>query len=247
MSEIRTTAEISEIFGALAKAQGELENVEKSGKNPAFHAKYAKLGALLDEVRPKFARHGISICQAAINGDDGAIGVITRLCHVSGQWMESVLYVKPTRFDAQGVGSVITYLRRYTLLAMAGIAPDDDDGNAAMDRPASQTVTTKVIETARPPAAVNGAVSHVEHPRRAAALDAYRRINHALNLAKTTPEAADLFRVHKANLALIGEVSPETYKGLAKRFGELGIDIAAEAARREPEYLGADETERALS
>jgi hypothetical protein len=88
----------------------------------------------VDEVRPKFTKHGIAIIQVPTNGPESNIGVTTRLAHSSGQWIEGSLYIAPLKFDAQGVGSVITYLRRYALLAMAGVAPDDDDGEAAVGR-----------------------------------------------------------------------------------------------------------------
>lgn len=126
------------LFAAIAEAQGELENVKKDGTNPAFRAKYAKLGAVIDEVLPKFAKHGVMISQLPINGSGSNIGVVTLVAHKSGQWLESSLFVSPTKFDAQGAGSVITYLRRYALMSVAGVAPDDDDdGNAAVGRPAA--------------------------------------------------------------------------------------------------------------
>jgi hypothetical protein len=131
----RWSSPCGELFAAMALAQAAVENVEKGGLNPAFRAKYAKLGDVLDEVRPKFAAQGISITQMPINGAGSNIGVVTLFAHKSGQWLESTLYVAPTKFDAQGAGSVITYLRRYALMAMAGVAPDDDDGNAAVGRP----------------------------------------------------------------------------------------------------------------
>lgn len=133
---IQTSEQIDAISAALVKAQAEIENVEATGKNPAFkrdgkESRYATLGGVLDEVRLKLAKHGVCILQMPINGDGPNIGVSTRLLHSSGQWIESTLYVAPTKFDAQGAGSVITYLRRYALMAMTGIAPEDDDGNAA--------------------------------------------------------------------------------------------------------------------
>lgn len=155
---IQTSEQIGEIAAALVKAQAEIENVEKSASNPAFKRdgqpmQYATLGGALEEVRPKFAKHGVYIMQAAINGDGSNIGVTTRLLHSSGQWIESTLYVAPTRFDAQGAGSVITYLRRYALMAMAGIAPEDDDGNAAVASPQPQPRTNGATRTASAPAA----------------------------------------------------------------------------------------------
>jgi hypothetical protein len=80
---------------------------------------------------------GIAIIQMPIN-EGGNVGVVTLFAHSSGQWIEGTVYVAPTRYDAQGVGSVITYLRRYALAAMAGVAPDDDDGEAAVGRPAER-------------------------------------------------------------------------------------------------------------
>jgi hypothetical protein len=130
---IRTSEEAGEIYGALAKAQAELENVERGGTNPHYRSKYTQLSAVVDEVRPKLSKNGICYIQAAASGENGQIGVVTRLAHSSGQWIENEpLYVAPAKTDAQGVGSVITYLRRYTLLALVGIAPDDDDGEAAV-------------------------------------------------------------------------------------------------------------------
>lgn len=167
---IRTSEQINELADALAKAQAELENVDKSGTNPAYKAdgkatRYAKLDAVLDEVRPKFAKHGIGILQMAINGEGANIGVATRFTHNSGQWIESALFVAPTKFDAQGAGSVITYLRRYALMAMAGIAPEDDDGNAAVGRPEARPHTNGATRAASPPAlpARNG-VNHAAMP-----------------------------------------------------------------------------------
>jgi hypothetical protein len=70
--------------------------------------------------------------------DGPNVGIVTLFAHQSGQWIEGTVFAQPTKFDAQGVGSVITYLRRYSLAAMAGVAPDDDDGEAAVGRPAPQ-------------------------------------------------------------------------------------------------------------
>lgn len=138
MTEIRTSPEIDALATALAGAQIELENVAKSGKNPHFRSSYATLPDTLDEIRPKLSAAGIAIFQATVNSEDmSAVGVITRLIHKSGQWMESALYLPPAKFDAQSVGSLVTYLRRYTLLAAAGISAGDDDGEAAVGRPSA--------------------------------------------------------------------------------------------------------------
>lgn len=133
---IRTSDNIADFAAALAKAQAELENVGKDATNPAYRSRYATLAGVLSEVRPKLAKHGISILQAPVNGDGTSIGIVTRLMHSSGQWIEGEFYVSPTKADAQGAGSAITYARRYCLMAVAGVGPaDDDDGEAAVGRP----------------------------------------------------------------------------------------------------------------
>lgn len=162
MTDIRTSESINDIAAALAKAQAEMENVAKDRENPHFRSRYATLAGVLDEVRPKLAQQGISIFQAPINGEGNNIGVATRLIHSSGQWIESTVFVQPTKFDAQGVGSVLTYLRRYSLMAVAGVGPEDDDGNAAVGRPQERVQSNGAIRTAAPapppqrPAQVNG-------------------------------------------------------------------------------------------
>jgi hypothetical protein len=81
-------------------------------------------------LRGPFAKHGLSLVQMPeyINGD---VFLTTRLLHSSGEWMESDYPIKPVKPDPQGYGSAITYARRYCLMAVAGIAPEDDDGNEA--------------------------------------------------------------------------------------------------------------------
>lgn len=180
MSEIRTSEQINDIAAALAKAQAEMENVAKDRENPHFRSRYATLAGVLDEVRPKLAQQGISIFQAPVNGDGNNIGVATRLLHSSGQWIESAVYVQPTKFDAQGVGSVLTYLRRYSLMAVAGVGPEDDDGNAAVGRPQASEKANGVTRAAAPPpppqrpAHVNGASLPV-HPEEDGATTAARQ------------------------------------------------------------------------
>jgi hypothetical protein len=67
------------------------------------------------------------------------------LMHSSGEWISGVLEIKPVKTDPQGIGSALTYARRYGLMAMIGIAPEDDDGNAASQ-------SNKQLKEARPPA-----------------------------------------------------------------------------------------------
>jgi hypothetical protein len=207
---INTSPEIGEIAGALALAQAEMQNVGKDGRNPHFRSTYATLGAVLDEVRPALAKQGIAIVQMAINGEGTAVGVMTRFVHKSGQWIESALYVTPSKFDAQGAGSVISYLRRYALMSMAGVWQEDDDGEASVGRPTAALAGKGADATST---ADSRTRSHTgDHPRKADAEDAYKRIRTAINAAIRPDMIDELVKANSDSfLPLIKEVSEQHY------------------------------------
>lgn len=124
---------INELATALAKAQGILQHASKDASNPFFKSTYATLGSVMDAIRAPFSSNGLSFCQLPRIKDD-AVVVDTMLLHASGQWLMSSLSAKPSKSDVQGVGSTVSYLKRYGLQAMAGIASEDDDGEAAVGR-----------------------------------------------------------------------------------------------------------------
>lgn len=115
---------------AFVKAQSEMSAVIKGANNPAFKSKYADLASVIDAVLPALNKNGIGLVQSP-SFDGEIVTVQTTLIHTGGASFENSLSMRPSRPDAQGVGSAITYGRRYALLAMCGVAPEDDDGNAA--------------------------------------------------------------------------------------------------------------------
>jgi hypothetical protein len=129
---------IDQIGTALAKAQGKIQNVTKDAKNPHFKSDYATLDAITDMVRPVFAEFGLAVVQIPTFAD-GIVTVETLVTHSSGQWVRGATSAPVSKADAQGVGSATTYLRRYSLAAIAAIAQTDDDGNAASQQPAQRT------------------------------------------------------------------------------------------------------------
>lgn len=132
---IETSNDIGEIAKAIAQAQAQLDNVSKNSVNPHFKSKYADLAAAADAARPAFAAAGVAIIQAPTTRGH-LVRITTLFAHGSGQWMRSTLGMKPTKTDPQGVGAAITYARRYSLLAMTGLAPEeDDDANRASKKP----------------------------------------------------------------------------------------------------------------
>lgn len=132
---MNTSPTIGELATALAAAQREIGVAVKDATNPHFRSKYADLQSIDEACRPSLSRHGIAIAQGT-GYADGFVFVTTRLMHAeSGEWIESTLHIAPTKHDAQGVGSAITYARRFGLSALAAVpAGIDDDGEAAVGR-----------------------------------------------------------------------------------------------------------------
>lgn len=122
--------ELDKLAAALAKAQGEIEGAIKDKSNPAFRSKYADLGAVWDAIREPFSKNGLSVVQFP-RRDGNSVEVETILLHASGQWMSGTFSVPTAKQDAHGFGSATTYARRFSLSAVCGVAPVDDDGNAA--------------------------------------------------------------------------------------------------------------------
>ena len=114
---------------ALVKAQKAMGAVLKNASNPHLKSKYADLGSVLDACQSALHDNGFAIMQPCGKDQEGAF-VETVLAHESGESFASRVYLVIGKQDMQGVGSAITYARRYGLLGMAGLAPEDDDGEA---------------------------------------------------------------------------------------------------------------------
>lgn len=132
---MKTSESIVKIAVAMACFTAEAENAAKNSKNPHFRSSYADLAEVINTVRPVLAKHGLSFLQAP-RYENGIVTVETMLLHSSGEFISSEVSAPVSKNDAQGVGSAITYCRRYGLSAMCGIAQEDDDGNAASQGPA---------------------------------------------------------------------------------------------------------------
>lgn len=124
---------IIELSKAMAKAQDEMGGAVKNSNNPFFKSSYADLTSVIKAIKEPFANNGLSFVQFPINGDH-SIGVVTRLMHESGEWLESEYILPLVKNDPQSAGSAITYARRYSLASMCGIPAVDDDAEMAMVR-----------------------------------------------------------------------------------------------------------------
>jgi hypothetical protein len=128
--------ELDQLYGAMAAAQAELVNPDsnkvadvelKSGGSYTF--KFANLAAGLAVVRPVFGRHGLMLTQVPTRAG-GATFLVTRIGHKSGQWMQSVLPLPALGGRMQEWGGALTFMRRYVVFSMVGIAADTDDDDA---------------------------------------------------------------------------------------------------------------------
>lgn len=149
---------IKEIVTALSKAQGVMEGASKSADNPFYHHKYADIASVWDAIRKPLSENGLSVAQTT-TVQEGKIELTTTLFHISGEWISATLPVNPMsqKKDSEGggwvpnpspqaIGSAITYMRRYGLMAIVGVAPEEDDGNNASGRTAERRPEAK-----RPP------------------------------------------------------------------------------------------------
>lgn len=127
----QTKLAVKGIYSALAAAQIEMGPALKDSTNPAFKSKYADLASVMAACLPALNRHGIAVIQPPVDDDHGRY-VKTILAHESGETLECRVPLIIGKNDMQGYGSAVTYARRYGLMSMAGIAPEDDDGNAAV-------------------------------------------------------------------------------------------------------------------
>jgi len=124
------------IAAALATAQAQMGKALKQSSNPHFRSKYADLGNVMDACMPALNANGIALFQT-VGRDEHGMYLKTILRHAdSGEWLEDGgMPLIVNKNDMQGLGSALTYARRYGLMSMVGIAPEDDDGNAAAAAP----------------------------------------------------------------------------------------------------------------
>ncbi len=192
---VRRSATLSTYAKAMARPPRAMKNPAKEAVNPHFKTRYADLPGVLEAVMPALLDNGFAVQQFPCEVGD-APALLTLVVHESGEWVETVVRLRPAKPDPQGVGSAITYMRRYSLLSIAGVAADDDDdGNAASRPPAAKAPNTLYEPAAEP-------------IRKAASRDArtgiYRQVEADRKAGRlTTDDEAGLLAAFKAAAAKI--------------------------------------------
>ena len=146
---------ITDLAGALAKAQAEIRNPSFDSTNPHFKNRYASLASHVDAVRAALPKHGLSVVQFVESPERDRVTVTTRILHASGQWIESCVGCA-SGGKVQELGSAVTYLRRYALAAICGIVGEDDD-DGERERVAPRPQHQQVAQSPTPPPAVKPA------------------------------------------------------------------------------------------
>jgi hypothetical protein len=144
---IKMTFPCNNLLDALSKMQAVLDNAKKESDNPFFKSRYADLAQCLQTAKKPMADNGLSISQHC-TFDGQFVQCVTVLGHSSGQMMVSTLAVPVARKDAQGIGSSITYARRYALSSIIGLTQKDDDGEGSVGR-TEDDAKTKWEKTAK--------------------------------------------------------------------------------------------------
>jgi hypothetical protein len=226
---------MKEISAALVKAQKEFGPALKTSSNPHFRSKYADLSACVEAVIDGLNNNGIFLMQPTHLCEDGVI-VETLFIHESGEQMSAgKLHVPASKQDAQGYGSTLTYARRYALMAACGIAPEDDDGNAASKK---TSVEAKPVEAKppappkadkpaeKPPAKMEGEAGRfqitVKTKPDATPTDFINIVSEmavvALEQAKSQADVMEIFKVNRALFDKMKAIDAECYKDLMEAF-----------------------------
>ena len=148
---------IGKLAEALSRAQAEMPAAKFNSVNPFLKNKYADLGSIIDTAKPVLGKFGLAVTQLPINDGEGRVGVETVLTHASGEWLSTQFSLpladEKGKSGAQVAGSIVTYLRRYSLAAILGMYSDEDtDGNEVKQelkpreaKPAEKPVESETI------------------------------------------------------------------------------------------------------
>jgi hypothetical protein len=159
---MKTSESIKHIAPALLAAQRQMTFAAKDSKNPHFKNTYAGLPAVIDAVKDALNDNGICFLQTPSPSDDQRLHLVTRLLHHTGEWIEDTAVCPMPKQDAQGLGSAMTYLRRYSLASICGLYQDDDDGEGAKAK-IDPAELTKPIEESNTIEGLRSAFTYAYH------------------------------------------------------------------------------------
>jgi len=123
--KIKMSTEVKDLFAALSKAQAVMKPAKKNAKNPHFKSEYANLESVFEAIKPIYDQ---GLCLSQFPAENNTL--VTILGHSSGQWLAAEMSMVSTDSRPHAVGSLLSYMRRYSASAICGISTgEDDDGN----------------------------------------------------------------------------------------------------------------------
>lgn len=204
---------IGELAKALASAQGEIENAKKDSENPFFKSRYADLASVREACKKALTKNGLAVIQmpkTVISEEATIVHIETMLLHSSGEWVSGDMGAVPVKFDPQGLGSCITYLRRYALAAVTGVAAEDDDGNAASHGEPKKITQPKKTQ-----------VNQARKVLIQSVADAFKLLNQNGDVPAWTPKSADEYvALHFNGAAGVDELDDGQVSDLLKKLSD---------------------------
>lgn len=131
---MKTSETIQDLSKAMSLMQSQIKPAVKDSMNSHFKSRYSDISSVWNAIRDPMTSNGLTVWQD-VTTEEKHVSVTTRVVHASGQWVEfGPLSVPMSKTDAHGVGSAISYAKRYALCAALGVVSgdEDDDGNASM-------------------------------------------------------------------------------------------------------------------
>jgi len=143
-----TDVQLPSLLEAVLAFQAEAPTLPKDAINPHFRSKYTPLDTIVETIRPLLGKHGLVWMTLPVSSE-GRPALFYRLAHAkTGEQISGTMPLLLGKEDSQGLGSAITYARRYSLCAVLNlVADDDDDGNAASPAGASSAPSGRVSST----------------------------------------------------------------------------------------------------
>jgi hypothetical protein len=237
---MKTSESITKIAPALLAAKKAFKPALKTAENPHFKSKYVDLQSVVDATEDALSLNGLMLLQSPeSSGEDKMVSVTSRLIHISGEWIEGTVTLPSgtqSRYDAQTVGSAITYARRYSYMGILGIAPEDDDGSTASGSHSVQSprpVTVAQINRAMHP--VKAIISDLQQEAGGEAdplfdengdiIESKTTVQHREQKAQRKPPTEKLDSAERKAKGYISEAQEKRFIAIAKTNGREWSDI----------------------
>ena len=219
------------VYAALAAAQSEMDAAVKGSVNPAFKSRYADLADVVQACRQALNKNGLAFFHQMVSLD-GQLAMRTVVAHgASDTTIECDVPLIVSKQDMQGMKSATTYAKRIGLESVTGIAPEDDDGNAAAKSPPPKAphVSTEALRDAWADSVVDGLPGDASPRMKAEAFSLAIIIDFAV---KTLPTLEGRWNRHAKIINSLKDRHPDLFDQVADAFEMRKNEITDDAAQK---------------